>query len=556
MEAQLQNLEKQLAMTVSKKLAIDAQLLDKEASALAFYNFSASWLLHVASIQISDSGELILPSSSEQESSSSSGRQLSSFQPTKEYAALPEFIIENLCDYCLFLFRISPNILELHHLDHIITFLVVFLGHGQLIRNPYLRSKLAEVLQEMSQPVPSRPRNMQEAQRPELSHIFDNHPIACQYLVPGLIQLYVDIENTGRHSQFFEKFFVRRHIAMLLRNLRSSSVYTDSLKAQTKRTRLFQRFVHMLCNDASWLLDEVLDKLVSIRKTELEMEDRASWLAQPERVRMQREEQLHQTKNHVRTFCRLANDTTELLHFLSSHTAQPFLSLEMADHVSVMLNYFLSKLTGPKALEIGVKHPERFFFHPRQLLQRICEIYIELGQYPVLQEALVQDGRSFSVEMLQRAHKVLTINRLLSPNRLEQFGEVVTTLTKVQRHIEETDGADDAPDEFLDPLLSTLMRDPVILPSGITVDRPVIVRHLLTSETDPFNRQPLTIEDLKPNHELKERIEAYLKDRNASLNGDESNISESSNNISNTSESSNNISNISESSNNISNTSE
>jgi hypothetical protein len=31
----------------------------------------------------------------------------------------------------------------------------------------------------------------------------------------------------------------------------------------------------------------------------------------------------------------------------------------------------------------------------------------------------------------------------------------------------------DPPDEFLDPILSTLMRDPVILPSSkISVDRP------------------------------------------------------------------------------------
>lgn len=50
----------------------------------------------------------------------------------------------------------------------------------------------------------------------------------------------------------------------------------------------------------------------------------------------------------------------------------------------------------------------------------------------------------------------------------------------------------------IDPLMDTLMNDPVILPSGTVMDRPIITRHLLNSQTDPFNRQPLTEEELKP----------------------------------------------------------
>lgn len=43
------------------------------------------------------------------------------------------------------------------------------------------------------------------------------------------------------------------------------------------------------------------------------------------------------------------------------------------------------------------------------------------------------------------------------------------------------------------------MDDPVTLPSsGKIMDRPVIIRHLLNSQTDPFNRQPLSEDDLTP----------------------------------------------------------
>ena len=42
------------------------------------------------------------------------------------------------------------------------------------------------------------------------------------------------------------------------------------------------------------------------------------------------------------------------------------------------------------------------------------------------------------------------------------------------------------------------MTDPVILPSGTIMERSVIGRHLLNSHTDPFNRQPLTPDELQP----------------------------------------------------------
>ena len=59
----------------------------------------------------------------------------------------------------------------------------------------------------------------------------------------------------------------------------------------------------------------------------------------------------------------------------------------------------------------------------------------------------------------------------------------------------------------------TLMRDPVILPtSGKIMDRAVIMRHLLNSDTDPFNRQPLTTDMLKPGGTFSKCIRFEMKD--------------------------------------------
>jgi ubiquitin conjugation factor E4 B len=43
------------------------------------------------------------------------------------------------------------------------------------------------------------------------------------------------------------------------------------------------------------------------------------------------------------------------------------------------------------------------------------------------------------------------------------------------------------------------MEDPVILPeSRVSIDRKSITTHLLSDATDPFNRKPLTIDQVIP----------------------------------------------------------
>ena len=72
----------------------------------------------------------------------------------------------------------------------------------------------------------------------------------------------------------------------------------------------------------------------------------------------------------------------------------------------------------------------------------------------------------------------------------------------------------DPPDEFLDPIMSTLMTDPVILPSSkVVVDRSTIARHLLSDQSDPFNRSPLTMDQVKGDTELKGKIDDWIRER-------------------------------------------
>lgn len=91
------------------------------------------------------------------------------------------------------------------------------------------------------------------------------------------------------------------------------------------------------------------------------------------------------------------------------------------------------------------------------------------------------------------------------------------------------------------------MKDPVILPSSnITIDRPVIQRHLLSDsvslmqfectiikleltltftasvlQSDPFNRSHLTVDMLIPNTELKAKIEEFIRSSEKKMPGED-----------------------------------
>ena len=74
----------------------------------------------------------------------------------------------------------------------------------------------------------------------------------------------------------------------------------------------------------------------------------------------------------------------------------------------------------------------------------------------------------------------------INDNRVSMLGSVITVdsdhiLQAIGRaQQEEEELLADAPDEFLDPIMGTLMKDPVLLPtSGNIVDRAIISRHIL-----------------------------------------------------------------------------
>ena len=125
--------EVQLEKMLTFRLSLESQILDPIilAHSFQFYNLVMAWLLRMvdpAHTYPHSPIKLPLPA-----------------KPSDDFAILPEYIIEDIVEYFLFVLRQSPETVGSSSLDELITFTMVFLITPGYIKNPYLKAKLAEV---------------------------------------------------------------------------------------------------------------------------------------------------------------------------------------------------------------------------------------------------------------------------------------------------------------------------------------------------------------------------------------------------------------------------
>ncbi|XP_035884373.1 ubiquitin conjugation factor E4 A isoform X2 [Phyllostomus discolor] len=437
-------------------------------------------------------------------------------------AYVPEFFADNLGDFLIFLRRFADDILETSadSLEHVLHFITIFTGSIERMKNPHLRAKLAEVLEAVMP-------HLDQTPNPLVSSVFHRKRVFCNFpyaphLAEALIKVFVDIEFTGDPHQFEQKFNYRRPMYPILRYMWETDTYRESIKdladyasknLEAMNPPLFLRFLNLLMNDAIFLLDEAIQYLSKIKIQQIE-KDRGEWDSLTPEARREKEAGLQMFGQLARFHNIMSNETIGTLAFLTSDIKSLFVHPFLAERIISMLNYFLQHLVGPKMGALKVKDFSEFDFKPQQLVSDICTIYLNLGDEENFCATVPKDGRSYSPTLFAQTVRVL--KKINKPGNMivafSNLAERIKSLADLQQQEEETYA--DACDEFLDPIMSTLMSDPVVLPSSrVTVDRSTIARHLLSDQTDPFNRSPLTMDQIRPNTELKEKIQQWLAER-------------------------------------------
>ncbi|KAK5639980.1 hypothetical protein RI129_010791 [Pyrocoelia pectoralis] len=436
---------------------------------------------------------------------------------------IPEFVLENIVCFLVFLRRFNPKVFEeqgYERLGPILTFILVYMGSSQYTKNPHLRAHLAEGLETLLPYHKEDPVGLNTMGGIQRERLFKEHPHRGE-IVKMLLDVFIGIEMTGQNVQFEQKFNYRRPMYLVMDYLWPMEEYRQNfvnlaqeaeLNMEAVSPPIFLRFINLLINDAIFLLDESLANMSKLRELQ-RARDAGEWSNLSAQERAQNMGYLQHTGMFARFDNILGKDTIRTLEYLTSEIKIVFTHSTMVDRVAAMLNYFLLNLVGPNQKNFKVKDFKEYSFDPAATVLDICKIYVNLKESNSFCLAISQDGRSYSPQLFELAEVVLV--RIGGGTLISELQDVAKKVGQktVEYETHETAVAE-APEHFLDPIMSTLMLDPVILPSSKqTVDRSTIARHLLSDQTDPFNRAPLSMDQVIPNKELGDEIKRWMDEK-------------------------------------------
>lgn len=507
----LERMKMHFEMLLSRKMTLDAYLLNPAFlhAMIEFCILSSTVLVQLFGAKTL-SCEMTLPLPS---------------PPPIECAHIPEHFVEDIGNVLAFVAKIvsgeysqeedNRQIWTGCSLEHILTFIVVILSSPEYVRSPHLRAKMSRILFDVFLPEHEKSSSSTTIHaHHNIERLLSNHRLSERYLAPCLLALYGDVEQTG----FYDKLEHRYNIACILKYLWKLPKHKLAFVQISQDLESFVRFANGLMNHINGLVTDALTSLPEIKLLTEEMNTPGIWNLLDAPTQDQKRSLLAEKERTVTSSLQLANETIHMLSYLTSEIQEPFLVPELVDRLASMLNNVLLKLLGPRGVELKVTNPEQYHFRPRVMLREIMATYVHFANFSEFHLVVAKNGL-YDHNVMKKGLAVAKRIQLFEQDvsQVAKFETLVDTIQNVYEcELQQASDLGDIPEEFLDPLMCTLMEDPVTLPSGYIVDRKTIAQHLLNDATDPFTRAPLTAEQIVPHDELRGQIQTWLASKNVS----------------------------------------
>ena len=232
------------------KFAMDAQLLDPHVLTLAFrfYNLLCDVCVRIARGSAAGPAEYVpghrrcvrgaLDAHGRAETGTVANAPLScGSAPLPEaapraFTSLPEWMIEDVAEFFLFLCRAQPEALRLAPLEPLVGTATRFVTAASHVRNPYLRAKFVEILFYFAPDMVSQVYGPGNGRH--LVALLETHPVFIKHGVAGLALFYQEVESTGAHHQFYEKFNIRQQISIIFKHLWTIPAHHQAFLAQSR----------------------------------------------------------------------------------------------------------------------------------------------------------------------------------------------------------------------------------------------------------------------------------------------------------------------------------
>ena len=442
-------------------------------------------------------------------------------------SSLPEFLILNIVNSCIFFRQAYPDLYfkDFDLLKNLVNFGLIYSSHINLIHNQYLRSQIFDILLYSF--------HLEEKEKND-NHLLMVHQklLKDEYIKENLIlsimRVFIDAERLGTSNQFYERFNVRNKVLQLVNEVfkKNKEILIDNIINYANHySDNATQMLTLLMGDVTYLIDEVIQRLIDIRNYQELKDNKELWDPKTQEQKTEEDNKFAENDRMLKAECRLLNHSLGFMTIICSCLQKYFIKEEKAERLADLMNYCLDEFTA-KSSQLKIKNKNDYEFNPSYIMESIIKIFSYFVNYEEFLEFVVSDPRAYKYDNFTKAIKLKNENKVkIDMETSENFDNLVyNKLKKAEELVEQKKiNYDDAPEEYLDPLTYDLMENPVILPSShINIDRRTIEDYLLTNPSDPFNRNPLTKEELIPNDDLKKKIDEYkakkLKEKQNKLN--------------------------------------
>ena len=373
---------------------------------------------------------------------------------------------------------------------------------GEYTNNPHIRCKYINFIANLFS------KNIMQE--------FMSFSFVKESLLQNCVKLYNDIETFDDVS---DKFTPRANIGYIIRYTCTVNVeYYRELEKVSDNDFMFKRFINMILNDLTYMLDMGLSKLKEISVKEKEITE--SKIDENDESAEEYARDCDMIKGSLSLSC----DMLELVKFfsldkISKKFKNMLLSTEIKTRFIEMLNHYLKKMVGKESKKLIVKNPEKYGFKPLLILTKLSNVYSCYFNEEEFIKTISCDKETYDPKLMDKMIRILSKKDCLKWETSGKLHHLSTQATKLYNEItEEEIEYEDVPEEFCDPILMSMIEEPIMIPGmDLIVEESVIKRHLLTNDENPFNRTPLTTQqliDYNKQPDVIEKINEFKKQLN------------------------------------------
>jgi hypothetical protein len=344
----------------------------------------------------------------------------------------------------------------------------------------------------------------------DIIQILRNDQYLSQDILNNLLDCMVLINDNSGDDELYDKitpYFKIMNITKIILNLSINNYLGNST---------FNTSYEFMLNNYSSNKLEHMKKIININVNSLnnsiqEMFTNISMLYKIENDLIESDKNIDDLKSKIKSFISMTMEYLESNIILSHTFETEYTSLELKNTFSNLINVLLTNMVGENKKYLNINDKDQYLFNPKLILQLVHKLISPFLENDIFIDSLLYEQYNTG-KMINKMKGILVkINKIsyLEAYKLNTLSEKLNSKYNKNLELEDIE----IPDEFCDPILDTLIIDPVYLPNtDIIMDKEVIARHLITDQHNPFNREELTLEILEKynqQEEIKKSVDIF-----------------------------------------------